>query len=79
MLTRVRAGGSADKRHQLTKPRFAFEERAKALTSASPRGPCPWQDGRTPLHLAARNDHSAVAEVLLAAKAKVDATDKVGP
>ena len=29
--------------------------------------------------MAARNGHSAVAEVLLAAKAKVDASDKVGP
>ena len=60
-------------------PGACADVHANGLPLASPRRPCPWQDGRTPLHMAARKGHRAVVEELLAAKAKVDATDKVVP
>ena len=38
----------------------------------------PWQDGRTPLHMAARNDHRLeVAQALIAGGANLEAKDKV--
>ena len=35
------------------------------------------QDGYTPLHVAAANSHNAVVEMLLAARAATDSTDRV--
>ena len=52
----------------------------EAMTCLTSLSVCsyPLQNGQTPLHVAAENDASATAEVLIKSKANMEAKDTVG-
>ena len=72
----IAAGANVEAKSDVSGTEYGIRRRG-ADCRVPPFFPSPWQDGWTPLHLAAMNNRLEVAQALIAAGANLEASDKV--